>query len=105
MSKMLFSLSLCRKAGALVMGFDAVQETVLKGKTDLVLLAADAADGTKKRAERFCEDLAEIYTLPDTQWELCGVSKKPVAVFCVTDENLAALCRKTLEQMEEPKDH
>lgn len=100
MSKVLFSISLARKAGALVTGFDAVQETVMKGKTDLVLLAQDISDGTKKRALRFCEDLVEVYQIPDTQFALSAITKKPVAVFCVTDENLAQLCRKTLASLQ-----
>ena len=33
----LFGLSLCRRAGALVTGFDAVKESVLKGRAKLVL--------------------------------------------------------------------
>ena len=34
--KAVFALSLCRKAGALVTGFDAVKESVYKGKAALV---------------------------------------------------------------------
>ena len=100
MSKMVNTLSLCRKAGALITGFDAVREAVLQGKTSLVLLAGDTSPGTKERAARFCESLCEICTIPDTQFALCAVTKKPVGVFCVTDDNLAALCRKTLGAQE-----
>lgn len=98
-NKMLFSLSLCRKAGALVTGFDAVQEAVLRQKTQLVLLAKDASDGTQKRIRRACDEAGvptELLTL--TQQQLSEVTKKPVAVLCVADENLARLCRATLEQ-------
>ena len=37
--KAVFALSLCRKAGTLVTGFDAVKESVYKGKAALVLCA------------------------------------------------------------------
>ena len=43
----LFALSLCRKAGALVMGFDAVKDSVGKGKAQLVLCAGDLSEGTR----------------------------------------------------------
>ena len=45
----LFALSLCRKAGALVMGFDAVKDSVGKGKAQLVLCAGDLSEGTRRR--------------------------------------------------------
>lgn len=46
----LFALSLCRKAGALVMGFDAVKDSVGKGKAQLVLCAGDLSEGTAAAA-------------------------------------------------------
>ena len=44
--KLFSALSLCRKAGKLVLGFDAVTDSVYGGKAVLVLLAADASDRT-----------------------------------------------------------
>ena len=79
----LFALSLCRKAGALVMGFDSVKDSVGKGKAQLVLCA-------------FCEDWVEVADLPETQFALAQISKKPTGVFAVTDPELAKLCRKNL---------
>ena len=43
---MLGALGLCRKAGKLVMGFDAVAESVMKGKAVLVLTAQDVSPRT-----------------------------------------------------------
>ena len=37
------AVSLCRKAGALTMGFDAVEDAVVKGKAWLVMTASDAS--------------------------------------------------------------
>ena len=56
------AVSLCRKAGALTMGFDAVG------------------------------DLVDVITMPLTQDRLADISRKPVAVYAVTDRNLAKLC-------------
>ena len=77
---LLFALSLCRKAGALVTGFDAVKESVFKGKAQLVLCACDASPGTARRAQSFCQDLCDFYTLPRTQAQLDPITKKPTAV-------------------------
>ena len=64
--KLLSAVSLCRKAGKLVMGFDAVRESVMSGKAWLVLLAADVSDGTAKRMARTCEDITECRRMPLT---------------------------------------
>ena len=70
--KAVFALSLCRKAGALVTGFDAVKESVYQGKAALVLCAQDASEGTQARVRRFCEGLCQVLTLPCTQAQLAA---------------------------------
>lgn len=99
--KLLSAVSLCRKAGKLVMGFDAVQESVYSGKAYLVLLAADVSDGTAKRMGRACEDMVECLRMPLTQIELCAISYKKVGVYSILDENLANLCKQYLAQEKE----
>ena len=85
-NKLLFALSLCRKAGALVMGFDAVKDSVNQGKACLVLCAGDLS---RPRASvvRFCQNKQKRRICLLTQFELSAVSKKPTGVFAVTDEN------------------
>lgn len=95
-NKLLFALSLCRKAGALVMGFDAVKDSVNQGNAYLVLCACDLSPATRERVVRFCEKETETADLPFTRLEISAISKKPAGVFAVTDENLAVLCRKNL---------
>ena len=92
------ALGLCRKAGRLVMGFDAVCDEVYKGRVALVLVAADLSPKTLARLQRACEGAAEVRPIPLTQDELCPISRKPVGIYGVADENLARLCRKHLEQ-------
>ena len=101
-NKLLFALSLCRKAGALVMGFDAVKDSVNQGKACLVLCAGDLSPATRQRVVRFCQNETETEDMPLTQFELSAVSKKPTGVFAVTDENLAVLCRKNLDACAAP---
>lgn len=93
-NEFIFAVSLCRKAGALIMGFDAVKDSVLRGKAVLVICASDLSEGNRRRVGVFCEDWVEILDVPYTQFELSQVSKKPTAIFAVTDIQLANLCRK-----------
>jgi len=65
------AVSLCRKAGALTMGFDAVEEACVKSKAWLVMTASDISPKTLQRLN---------YAVGD------------VAVYAVTDRNLAKLC-------------
>ncbi len=100
--KKLFSaLSLCRRAGKLVMGFDASVENVYNGSAALVLLAADVSDGTAKRIRRACEELVPCKQMPLSQGDLCPITHKKVGVYAVNDENLAKLCIQNLEQQKE----
>lgn len=94
----LFALSLCRRAGALVTGFDAVKESVLKGRARLVLCASDTSPGTLRRVSNACEGRCEQRTLPRTQAQLAPVAKKPTAVFAVIQADLAQLCRAQLQR-------
>ncbi len=90
------ALSLCRKAGALVTGFDPVKDSVFTGKAQLVLLAADLSPKTAQRVQYFCEDFVECAALPCTMEQLSAVTRKPAGVFAVTDPNLANLCKSKL---------
>lgn len=95
-NKILYALSLCRKAGSLITGFDAVKESVNKGKAFIVLTAGDLSEKTKKRVDFFCENLIDVYVIPLTQFELLSVCKKTSGVFAVTNKELAKLCTKSL---------
>ncbi len=48
------ALGLCRRAGKLVCGADAVHDSVKRGKTVLVLCASDAAENTFGRLNAIC---------------------------------------------------
>jgi len=83
-------LSLCQRAGKLVMGTDAVKETVEKGRACLLLVSKDASENTKNRFAL----LAKSRSLPlvpleeslDQLWYILG---KRAGVFCVTDRGLS----------------
>lgn len=96
-NKLFSAVSLCKRAGALTCGFDAVKQDVYKGKAVLVLTAADTSPKTKLRVERFCEDFVSVADIPLTTDELTAITHKPTAVYGITDSNLAALVEKNLE--------
>lgn len=91
----LFSLSLCRKAGALVTGFEAVKQSALDHTAQRVLCAGDVSEGTLRRVRTFCERTqTPVSVLTETQEDLLPVTKKCVGVFAVTDPELVKLFTK-----------
>ena len=86
------AVSLCRKAGALTMGFDAAEEACAKSKAWLVMTASDISPKTAQRLNYAVGDLVDVISMPLSQEKLADISHKPVAVYAVTDRNLAKLC-------------
>lgn len=92
-------LSLCLRAGKLVMGFDPVKEAVLKGKACLLAASLDASQNTRERMR----SLAEVHGLPlilldeslDDLWYILG---KRVGVLGITDSALARKVAASREQ-------
>ncbi len=95
-NKVLFSLSLARKAGVLVTGFDSVKDSVLKHKAFIVVFAADISPATKKRMLRQMEQDVAVYKTTLTQFELSQITKKPVGVLAITEKGLAVLCQNAI---------
>ena len=74
------------------LGFDAVEDACVKSKAWLVMVASDASAKTVQRLNYAVGDLVDVITMPLTQDRLADISRKPVAVYAVTDRNLAKLC-------------
>ncbi len=91
------ALGLCYKAGKLTLGFDATVEACMKGKVWIVLVAEDTSEKTLRRLKQSVEDLVEIHTIPLNQNDLLMISRKPVSIYAVTDQNFAQLCLSKLE--------
>lgn len=97
--KLLGALGLCRRAGALTAGFDAVKDAILAGRAYLVLVAQDASEGNVRRIRWMCDEVGDgcaVCQLPLTKQDLAAILHKAVGVLAVTDENLAVLCRAKL---------
>ena len=97
MNKLLFALSLAKKSGKLVVGFDAVKTAVIHGNAYIVLFAEDLSEKTVKRVNYFCEDITEVHNTGLTQFEISQVAGRLTGVLAVTDENLAVLARNALQ--------
>ncbi|MBQ5325789.1 MAG: ribosomal L7Ae/L30e/S12e/Gadd45 family protein [Oscillospiraceae bacterium] len=96
MNKLLFALSLAKKSGRLVVGFDAVKSAVIRGEAHIVLLAEDLSEKTIKRVNYFCEDITDVHNTGLSQFEISQVAGRLTGVLAVTDENLAILARNAL---------
>ena len=97
MEKFISALSLSKKAGALVLGFDAVKTAVTSHRTFIVFFTQDFSEGSKKRIKRMCENIVRVEELPCKKEDLLYITRKETGVFAVCDENLAALCLKHLQ--------
>ena len=88
------AVSLCRKAGALTMGFDAVEEAVVKGKAWLVMTASDASAKTVQRLNYAVGDMVDVIPMPLTQDKLADISRKPVEM-CIRDRTNICLIKNS----------
>lgn len=88
--KVLQTLSLCRRAGKLAIGFDAVKETVLKGRSKLLVVSEESSEKTRKEiqylSERYNVPMIELHEGINDLWYILG---KRAGVFSVTDAQLA----------------
>ena len=92
MDKAMGMLGLCKKAGALETGEDAIRAAARSGKAQLILAACDAGGGSAGRASAVSEwSETELIVLPYTREELGALlGKRVCAVMAITDIELAA---------------
>ena len=91
MSKALNYLGIARMSGTIELGEENAKALVKAGKARLLLLAQDASDGLKKRAEGYVYGFrTPVVPLPFTKEELGGaVGRAQCAVAAVRDLGLA----------------
>ena len=99
-------LSLCRKAGKLMIGFSPVRDSIEAGKARLVLFASDFSPRSRERMERALAksgDPPGSRTVEAAMADLAQVCGKQAGVVAITDEGFAAgilrlLCDQTKEE-------
>ncbi len=92
-------LTICRKAGKLVMGFDSAKEEVQSGRCKGVFITHDASDKTRKEVRFFCEKgnvpMSEVQlTMTDIQ---NAVGRK-AGVLAVCDSGFAKRLKELAEE-------
>jgi ribosomal protein L7Ae-like RNA K-turn-binding protein len=89
-NKLLSSLGLCKKAGKLVAGFEAVSDDIKAGKAFLVVTAADLSPKTEKEIQYITEKhLIDHIAAPVTMDEISHWLGRRVGVLAVSDAGLA----------------
>ncbi len=100
-NKVVSLLSLCRKAGRITTGFDAVIECIQDAKARLVLLAGDLSDKTRSEVQYLAgksQYTGEILQIQETMDELSAVLGKRTGVLAITDAGLARAIRSELSK-------
>ena len=87
-------LGMCRRAGRLTTGFDAVKALAAEGRAALILAAADLSEKSGKELRFAMERAAApvpILTVPLTKEELGRLLglRKPVGILATADEGFA----------------
>ena len=103
MSKALNYLGIARMSGNIELGEENAKALVKAGKARLLLLAADASEGTKKRALSSLEGFRTIAAeLPYTKAELgAATGRSQCAAAAVRDLGLAAAIARALAETDE----
>ena len=94
---------MARGAGKLQIGYDASKDAVADG-AELVVLASDASERTKRSVMNFCGEAGtECRELDITQEEFSGKFGWKFGVAAVTDRNFAKLVRMKIEAKQEDR--
>jgi ribosomal protein L7Ae-like RNA K-turn-binding protein len=89
-NKILNLLTVCRKSGKLIIGFDPVKEKLLEHKVECVLVSKDVSAKTLKEVHFFCsKENVNIINLETSTEEFEQVFKRKVAVMAVLDKGFA----------------
>lgn len=103
-------LSICRKAGRLVIGFDAVKEAVYEGDVSCVLVTADISPKTLKEVKFFSGNSnIDVVEIDIDSYGIYGIVGKESVVIGVADfgfskrfKELGRVAKKTTPR--KPKD-
>ena len=98
MNKIMFALSLAKKSGKLIYGFDPVKQAVADKTAKMVFVTSDTSEKTLKRVQQFCQGIMEVNVTSLTQFEVSQITNKLTGVFAVVDENIAVLCRNEIRK-------
>ncbi len=88
--KIINLLSICRKAGKIVSGFDAVKDAVFEGYVSCVIVTEDISQKTLKEVKFFCNNAkVDIVALDLSSIDMFDIAGKEVVVAGVCDFGFA----------------
>jgi ribosomal protein L7Ae-like RNA K-turn-binding protein len=88
-------LTLARKAGKLVLGFDAVKETLQNRTAKLAVITSDVSAKTEKEVRFYCtRSCVDIIPVPLSMEDISKLLGKKSGVIAITDSGLAELIKK-----------
>ena len=94
-------ISMCRKAGKLVMGMDVVKEACANGSAKAVFATSDFSPKSLKEIKFACYRYnVKLYALGMTMDEISAGLGKRTGAMAMTDVGFAKSCMKGLEQIE-----
>lgn len=97
MNKVYGMLGISAKAGKVVAGTDIVIENMKKRKINLVIVANDASDKTKKEMKFKCDQYnVEIVFFGDIDTNSKAIGKSNKAIIGILDKGLADSIRKLI---------
>ncbi len=95
-------ISLCKKAGVLLSGFEKVKDALSKGKVQILLQACDGGADGREKLEKVCSGLEEkVFLVQDFSGEELGVAigwDKGVHV-CIEKSPMAVALIREIERM------
>ncbi len=87
--KIINTISMSKRAGKLVLGFDIVKDSVAAGKTEYVFITSDLSEKSRKEVRFFCEEYsASIIEMPVSMDEVLFAVSKKSGVIAVIDNGL-----------------
>ncbi len=97
--QILSMLSLSKRAGKLVCGFDAVCEELNKKQWNTVFTTSDLSEKSKKEIQRECKQhfFMQIQ-LPLTMDDLSIITHKKIGIVCVTNQSFAIKIKTLVEE-------
>ena len=88
--KIINILTICRKAGKIIPGFDAVKDAIYEGNVSCVIVTEDISDKTLKEVRFICKNCkVDIVELELDSYDMFDVVGKQAVVAAISDFGFA----------------
>jgi len=98
-SKLLGALGLCKKAGKLIVGFDAVADAIRRGSAELLVLTGDLSPKSANRIKTLAgENKVRCLSLGTAMDDIERLLGKRAGILAVLDHGLAEVVARQVEE-------